>query len=210
MASNSKNVDLLFYHGATDLSISTIKGLGQVQFLSKNKGYGEFHYGIHTAADALKFEVTDTTGYSEEMFGDIKNHQGRAGLVFASGFKTETASQSHYPLMLMVAWDDGDVDSIAPARLIGMEEMKNLSESSFALYPNPATSEVNVSFEITSSSNVSVQLIDITGRVVLSKNIKATKGQNLIPVSVSELNHGLYFMNVSSEGKSITKKLIIE
>jgi hypothetical protein len=207
----TKNVDLLFYHGATDLSLVTAKGLGQVQFLCKEKLYGQFHgYGAHSAQENLRFDVSDTSGYKEDMFGNLKDHQGKAGLVFASGFRNETGNQKRFPLMLMVAWPDGNVDSIAPARLIGMEDDNHFIESSSMIcYPNPATSEVNLSFRLKSDAVIYANITDITGKVMRQIKLDAVFGHNEVVIPTANLSSGMYFIIINSGTQVLSKKVLI-
>ncbi len=213
-ALNSKNVDLLFYHGSTDLQSVVIKGVGQVQFLAKDKAYGEFHgYGVHSAQENIRFEVraSVTDAFIDDMFGNLINYQGKAALVFASGFKKDTAAQNKYPLMLMIAWPDGNVDSIAPARLIGLEENSKqlIPDASVICYPNPAAEKLTVTFALNSSSALSVKLTDITGRIQLEKGITGEKGENKFDLNTSSLSPGLYFMNIGSGNQQVSKKILI-
>ncbi len=211
LAAYAKNVDLLFYHGATDLSMVTAKGLGQVQFLCKEKIFGQFHgYGFHSAQENLRFEVTDTSGYKEDMFGNLKDHQGKAGLVFASGFRRETGNQKRYPLMLMVAWPDGNVDSIAPARLIGLDEKNsNIESASFGCYPNPASTELNIVFNLNNAASVKIIMMDVTGKMKKNYSVEADFGKNEMNIPTAELSSGMYFITIQSGTQSISKKVLI-
>jgi hypothetical protein len=73
--------------------------------------------------------------------------------------------------------------------------------SAFSIYPNPATTLLNISntynFEI---KNISI--VDINGRLIKNQNGTLTE------INVSDLNTGVYFINIeTTEGKT-TKKFI--
>ncbi len=80
--------------------------------------------------------------------------------------------------------------------------------SDITVYPNP----VNDVFEVRSSEfkvkNANIELFDLNGRKLLSKNIR--KGNVNIEIDVSHLENGMYFCKISINKKSSTKKLIIE
>ena len=76
----------------------------------------------------------------------------------------------------------------------------------FNMYPNPASNSVTVNL-VDGLNNVSVELVDMQGRLIASYN-------NVIAVSIkvdlSSVSNGVYFIKVSSEGTIQTKKLIVE
>ncbi|MES2746845.1 MAG: T9SS type A sorting domain-containing protein [Bacteroidota bacterium] len=76
--------------------------------------------------------------------------------------------------------------------------------SKFTTYPNPASNNVT----ITSSENIlltEVVVTDINGRTVSTNKINnLTEAQ----INVSELNSGIYFMNITSESGKAVKKFI--
>ena len=72
--------------------------------------------------------------------------------------------------------------------------------------PNPANNFVTISVQNTSYELIDLLLIDGIGRVVLTKELS---DQNKNKLNVSSLNAGLYFLQLSSEGKLIgTEKFI--
>jgi hypothetical protein len=72
----------------------------------------------------------------------------------------------------------------------------------FALYPNPAIN----SFEIrgVEQNDFTVTIKDITGRT-----LQALSGTNESPISVSNLNPGLYIIQVHTQKGSASKRLVI-
>ncbi len=77
-------------------------------------------------------------------------------------------------------------------------------------YPVPATDNVNVELYALSSDNVVVSISDVSGKVVKSLGSQSLAvGGNLITASVSELNNGLYFLNVVSNGSKTTYRFTV-
>ncbi len=77
--------------------------------------------------------------------------------------------------------------------------------SNFALYPNPVSSKVNVSFpEEIHTAEFSV--FSIIGNEVLTTKIDSIRNT----VDISSLNTGIYIATISSHGKRISFKLIKE
>ena len=77
-------------------------------------------------------------------------------------------------------------------------------------YPVPAADNVNVELFAVASENVAVSISDISGKVVKSLgNQSLVAGGNMITASVSELNNGLYFWNVVSNGSKTTYRFTV-
>ncbi len=73
----------------------------------------------------------------------------------------------------------------------------------FSIYPNPAKGSVNVSSNLEETTRLGIY--DITGKLVLSNTISF--GDNRL--NISSLSSGVYLMRVSSNAKTVTKKLVI-
>lgn len=74
--------------------------------------------------------------------------------------------------------------------------------SNFKVYPNPTSN--NWSFSSANNQIESVQIIDITGKVVLTSKTDS----NDVNVDVSRLNSGVYFAKISSANATETVKLV--
>ncbi len=89
---------------------------------------------------------------------------------------------------------------------LGLSENEKMI-SDVLLFPNPAVNQVQVLFSQNDEENVTIQIVDMSGKIVQSKNnIKG--GQ--INVDTSNLSSGIYVVKIKSEEKTMTKKLIIK
>ena len=79
------------------------------------------------------------------------------------------------------------------------------------LYPNPSSNLLNVDFgnqpELL-NTKVTVEILDITGRVLKSDELQMSS--DIYSINISNLNTGLYFMKVSSGTSSEVKKFMKE
>ena len=84
--------------------------------------------------------------------------------------------------------------------------------STFKLFPNPTNSQVNIQTAITEEGNYNINILDMMGRTVLTKQNNYTKGDLIETLDVSSLAKGIYLVRfVSQNGKdAITQKLAIE
>lgn len=78
-----------------------------------------------------------------------------------------------------------------------------LEKESFAIYPNPSNGNVKINFE-SSNDKHTVEVYSVSGQKVFEKEYNNTSN-----ASVSNLQKGFYLVTVTKEGKSTTKKLIV-
>ncbi|MDZ4840097.1 MAG: T9SS type A sorting domain-containing protein [Bacteroidota bacterium] len=79
------------------------------------------------------------------------------------------------------------------------------------VYPNPATDKVNFSFTQEVASPVSIQVLDLNGRVVSTvlNNQMLSVGVHQYNVDASSLNTGLYIYRIQSANGVKTGKIVI-
>lgn len=75
----------------------------------------------------------------------------------------------------------------------------------WSIYPNPFTSHITVDFSAPVSGNLVIQLIDVTGRLVLDKTLKAEQSQK---IPMGKLAQGEYFIVASVMGQLFNSKII--
>ena len=78
-------------------------------------------------------------------------------------------------------------------------------------YPNPFNPSTRISYYIASDSFVSLEVIDISGRLVetLIDNSRYSKGQYFIDWNAQEYTSGLYFVRMVANNNRYTKKILL-
>ncbi|MBJ7428046.1 MAG: DUF4397 domain-containing protein [Bacteroidia bacterium] len=120
------------------------------------------------------------------------------------------AADSNVNLGFYIVWSNGVVDSFNRERITGINEMAILKTNNILVYPNPASDKVSVLLNATVSTNAQVNIMDIKGAVVKSMDNKLVAGVNVMELSVADLPKGMYFVQVTSNEGTSTKKLVIE
>lgn len=97
-----------------------------------------------------------------------------------------------------------DTDSIsAEYNSLSTNDFEDLEKNSFIIYPNPASTKVNLKFEKVFLKQIC--LLDSFGREI----IKLDNSNNVnVQFDISYLNHGVYFIAVETDNKVFYKKLI--
>ncbi len=73
------------------------------------------------------------------------------------------------------------------------------------IFPNPATTELNVVLSNNNTGNIQIELVNTIGQVIYKNILNGTTVNNTI-INVSEYNAGMYFLRAtSSEGTSVYK-----
>lgn len=78
------------------------------------------------------------------------------------------------------------------------------------LYPNPAADKIILSLYNLQQDIYTLELIDITGKILISKQITITEKNKKIPLNVSDLSEGLYLIKIEGENYSRCERLAIQ
>ena len=89
-----------------------------------------------------------------------------------------------------------------------MEEIEALS--AFNLFPNPTSGSVTVEMTFVEAADVSIQLLDITGKVVLNETLNAGQTEYRKVLSLDNVATGLYQFVLNVNGEQLVEKLIVE
>ncbi|MGE5383309.1 MAG: T9SS type A sorting domain-containing protein, partial [Omnitrophica WOR_2 bacterium] len=78
-------------------------------------------------------------------------------------------------------------------------------------YPNPTNGTSQVMVNLNKTSNVGLQVFDITGRKVYEIPVSSVpQGSNILNINANYLTRGIYTYTVSVNGTRITHKMVIE
>jgi PKD repeat protein len=122
-------------------------------------------------------------------------------------------------LRVMFVWTSGgeygndfyiDQINITNSTSIGIEE--NSGQTDYSVYPNPVTETSQIYFKLPHDANVSVDVLDLAGRVVkiiYSGDLNA--GEQYYQLNNADFNSaGIYLVRLTVDGVVSTKKVIIE
>jgi parallel beta-helix repeat protein len=83
------------------------------------------------------------------------------------------------------------------------------NSDNFQIYPNPANHSVTVHFNAISGQKVEIGLYNLQGQLIDSNLLKAPKnGENSFLFPVQRIPEGLYFLTLTIENKTHSKKLV--
>jgi hypothetical protein len=108
------------------------------------------------------------------------------------------------------AYEVINVEEVAMNTLITSIDENKTVEASFKVYPNPSTHLTNLTFQLNESKQVSIEVVDITGKRLIQEEMgQMVQGNQFVELDVSSLAEGFYFLNLRLDEKVITKKISI-
>jgi hypothetical protein len=91
---------------------------------------------------------------------------------------------------------------------IEVVNLNSLSEMNMVVSPNPVIGLVDIRLDSDYFAHPTIEVRDVQGRILLvNNNLSVTKGKS-VNVDLSELPQGLYFIQASENGKSISKRIV--
>jgi aminopeptidase YwaD len=102
------------------------------------------------------------------------------------------------------------VDNLAFSGVVtGIENQESLL-SNVSVFPNPSAELINVNLNLKSEQKVSLELIDMLGKVITVKDLGTLQGDSKQSINVSGITKGTYVVRVVTEKGTEVRKIIIE
>lgn len=84
------------------------------------------------------------------------------------------------------------------------------ASATFELFPNPTEGLVTIKSDETTGGKVSLQVVDVTGKELLSRIDDDMKQGKEIQLDLSQLPKGIYFLNIESGANTLQHKVVIQ
>lgn len=91
----------------------------------------------------------------------------------------------------------------------GIENQNNFLNN-LSVYPNPGSENIIVDLNLKSSEKTTFELIDLTGKIVLSKTVSLPQGESSQLFDISGLAKGFYFIKIDTDSGREMRKICIE
>ncbi len=92
-----------------------------------------------------------------------------------------------------------------------IEEEVLTSSMDIVAFPNPTNGEVNIRYNLSEKSQVSLTILDISGRVVYenSDDKLISKGSHTFTWDANTVDSGIYFYKITIGEKTVTRKIVV-
>lgn len=84
--------------------------------------------------------------------------------------------------------------------------VKNDALNGLAVYPNPASNEINIGFDAEKISMAEISIYDVNGKLVYESMMQANKGNNIAIVNTHDFAAGAYIVKVKTTGSLMVQK----
>ncbi len=157
---------------------------------------------------------TENAGFEVERSTDGRRFSS-LGFVEGNGNSSEVqsytytdkdlkAGQTYFYRLKQVDFDGSfEYSEVISARITG-------KELSATLFPNPGKGMTNIQLETPAAGNVDISVFDATGKMLLTENLPANEGMNTLPLDLSDIQEGIYFVKMEQGDLTAYERLIIE
>ncbi len=170
--------------------------------------YTVANIGVTASGTVVRSTGTDTSGYG--MFALLT-------FVIDPSVTSVTSLQLDFAGYLALQANGDSVILGLESDSIAVDPAATISENSFSnhiqVYPNPATDETVISYLLTSSSQVKIELLNSIGEIIkVMKEEKQQAGNHNLKINFSNDHYskGIYFVKMMVDGKVYAKKIVVE
>ncbi len=159
-----------------------------------------------TASEANNsyFDVErSTNGVDFETIGKVQGN-GTTAETSKYRFNDETPTTVSYYRLRQVDFDGNFENSN-----IVIVKRDRITNKEVILYPVPFRNRLMVQYETATSEEMTITVMDITGRRLITKTVKEEEGENQFYIDFTELPAGSYFVRLQS-GLNNTVKIVVK
>jgi Secretion system C-terminal sorting domain len=175
----------------TSISAAPLEKTIQVDWTSKSE-INFSHFELERSTDARNFQ------FLTKVSGEGQSHNEYA---YTDG--AVIAGINYYYRLKMMDQDGGFAYSaVVQAKLEG----RQLSIVQVA--PNPTMSLTNITFDLPTDEDVTIRVMDLTGRLVFTQSYLALSGSNVLTLDLSTYASGTYSLELSTANHRATHKIV--
>lgn len=101
-----------------------------------------------------------------------------------------------------------DSQYVNPTNFVGIKEL-SIDNQMISIYPNPAKNIIHISTEIKTSSEMKMELTDIYGKLILTKNFGTIEGEFNTSLNVADITRGIYFVRIQVNNSESRLKIVL-
>lgn len=195
-ANNSSEVDLLVVHGSTDAPTVDVVVEANSSILVNNAKYGDAtgYASVMPTTYRLLVQDSGNTTTVASFDAPLGSFTGEAAVVFASGYLTPSNDNNGPAFGLFAAVGD---QVVALTNTTSVYEVNKTIDAN--VYPNPATTNLNIEFALADNSPLTLEVYDNLGRTVYTETTNGVAGNNTFKVNTSTFETGVYFYTLKTK-----------
>jgi hypothetical protein len=107
------------------------------------------------------------------------------------------------PTVIATALSAKDTFAVPTARVA------DIASLSADLFPNPAAEQLNVIVDAAAAGMTEYAVVDLLGRTVLAGQFQVEAGRNTLPLTVSSIDNGVYFIRLVQNGEEVVNPFTV-
>ena len=190
LASESTSRFMIIFNNKATLAVQ------RINIKASKKGSAAFiEWNVANAFDAALYTLEHASG--NNIFSAIDTTLTTSNSNYSYTDNHAANGDNYYRIKAMAK--DGTTTYSAIVKL----SFTDITNNQFAVYPNPARTEITVS---TSYSNSLLSITDMSGKILISRNLNNTETQ----LNIDQLRAGIYMVNLHTAEGNKTTRLIVE
>lgn len=212
---------------------------GLVKWIEINSGAVDYNFYLGKLGAPLPISLLNLSGYKNGNSNQLKwttsteqNNRGfevqrsSDGINYRSiGFVNSQANGGNSLTQLNYSYIDNNITDIRQYYRLRQVDIDGNSKLSNILlikgsmpitlvidgmFPNPASSFVNVIVAAPKADNATVVVTDVAGRIMLQKKVNVETGSNTIPIDINKLSYGTYIVKIvyNSNNESAVSRFV--
>lgn len=160
------------------------------------------------ASNPINVTITENNG---ALIASIAGGTAPYSYTWQNGATTLTINNPVVGENYLVVLDQNGCQKIATYnyQISSVTDINNILNDVY-LTPNPLNgNSLIIYYNATKNENVSVRISDINGGIISTEKVVSKIGKNTVAINNLNLTSGVYFVNLSINGSSITKKLMV-
>lgn len=151
----------------------------------------------------ITYRADGVSGIDENSwtFDWIAPPAGSGEVVFYGAFNSNSGHKGN----------DGTTLSTLTVQEFGFNGLATISSnvSNLTIYPNPSTDVMKVSFDLKKSAYITIDVVDLAGKQLISVASGKFNGSITREINVSNLPQGMYLLKIDVDGKAATQKITV-
>ncbi len=208
LAGQSGNFDFFVVHGSPDAPTIDLAVQGGNTIID-DASYTDISTYLPVPAMSYVVDLKDGSGTQtfESYVADLSALGGQSGILLSSGFVNPGNNNGGSSVGLYLVTSQGGPFVPLPVYNSVNETAKEIDLS---VYPNPATDNLFINFDLKQTETVNVQVTDIKGAVVKQvMNANPVNGKQSMSINLSDLANGMYFVRISTNDNVVNSKFNI-
>lgn len=102
------------------------------------------------------------------------------------------------------------VDNLAFSGVVTGLATQTAALTQVNVFPNPTSDDIQVKLNVATEQTVRIELVDVTGKLMVSKDLGTINGESTQTLNTKGLSKGTYLVKLIADSSTETKKIIIE